>query len=72
MPRAPVDLHIRGTEAFADYEGADLILYVVHDPATPEKVQELRQQLSPQLASNGGRFHTFRLKAKDALDADWT
>ena len=71
MDRAKVDLHITGTEAHANYEGDKLVLYVIHDRATPERVQDLRHQLEPQLAPKG-RFHTFRLMAKHDPNADWS
>ncbi len=71
MPHAHVDLHIPGIEAFADYEGADLVLYVVHDRTSAESVHDLRKLLNPHLAP-GGKFFTYRLKPKGDPDANWS
>ena len=69
MPHAPVDLHIPGVEAYASYEGTDLVLYVIHDRTTPEQVRELKSYLVGFLVASG---KTYRLKARGNPNAGWS
>jgi hypothetical protein len=71
MAHGSIDLRISGTDAFEDFEGANLVLYVVHDRTTSEAVHELRWALSKQLAPKG-RYSTCRLKGRHEPNADWS
>jgi hypothetical protein len=71
MAHAPVDLHVPGVEAYASYEGPDLVLYVIHDRTTPEQVRELKGYLVGFLLASG-KFSTYRLKARGNPNAGWS